>query len=194
MMKPFIAFLAAGMAIMSCEKDFSPLASYPEQAVALNIDNIFYYHGYSVNQDSDSVWAVAESFGYEKVIGDTLIQNKRYFILNYNVFRRADKDKLYCFENNHEITLLNYNVQMGDTVDFYNSRVIVEDIGKRQVFNRSQTVISVSNKKLNSNTLITGEYTTQFGLLAYSKGYKKSSDGSTLLGAIINGISFGKVR
>ena len=193
-MKYFIPFFLFGIILISCEKDFSPLGLFPEQSVALKTGNIFYYHEYSSGQLADSVWVVSEWFLYDNVIGDTLILNRKYFILNHSTLRRADKDRFYGFENSKEVTLLNYDIQIGDTVDFYNSRVIVEDIGKKQVFNRHQTVVSVSSKKLNSDTLITGTYTKQFGLLSYSKGYGKISHGSTLSGSIINGIQFGVIH
>ena len=192
--KNFVIILLWGIALFSCEKDFSPLASYPKQAVALNEGNIFYYHGHNAIHDSDSLWTLAEWFGYDEVMRDSIINNNRYFILNYNILRRADKNKLYDFENGREVTLLDFNVQIGDTVDFYSSKVIVDDMGKRQVFNLNQTVISVSSKKLNSDTRITGMYTRQFGLLTSSRSNGQFSEGSVLLGAVINGIEFGKVH
>lgn len=194
MMKSFIIFSLLGIIALSCEKDFSPLTLYPEQAVALNIGDIFYYHGHSVVHGSDSIWALAEWFGYDKVMGDTIVHDNRYFVLNHNILRRANKNKLYGFENGREVTLLDYDVQIGDTVDFFHSKVIVDDIRKKQVFNLNQTVISVSSERSFSDTLITGRYTRRFGLLTLSKSNGQFSEGSVLLGATINGIQFGKVR
>jgi hypothetical protein len=194
MKKYLIPFLLTGIVFLFCEKDLSPISPNPGKSVALNVGNLFYYSEYSSSQISDTAWAVSDWFRYDNIIGDTLILNKRYFILNHSTLRRADENKLYGFENNNEVTLLDFDVQIGDTVDFYNSRAIVEDIGKRQIFNRNQTIISVSSGQLYSDTLITGAYAAQFGLLAYSIAHGKNSDGSTLLGAVINGIQFGKIH
>lgn len=194
LVKNFIIILLWGITLFSCEKDFSPLAQHTKQAVALNEGNIFYYHGHNAIHDSDSLWTLAEWFGYDEVMRDSIINNNRHIVLNYNILSRADKNKLYDFENGREVTLLDFNVQIGDTVDFYNSKVIVEDISKKPALNLNQTVISVSSKKLNSDTLITGMYTRQFGLLTSSRSNGQFSEGCVLLGAVINGIEFGKVH
>lgn len=41
MMKFSIPFLIVLVTVISGEKDFGPLSSYPEQTVALNIGNVF---------------------------------------------------------------------------------------------------------------------------------------------------------
>ncbi len=172
---------------ISCE--LNPFASSIETVVALSKGNVFYYNEYSLSEV-----VLADWYSYNEVIGDTVIQNKRYFVLNNNIFERADEYRVYTFRSDLEIVKLNYNIQIGDTVEFNNYRVIVENIEKKRVFNETQTVISVSSKKLNFQSIITGTYATKFGLLTFTQKIDNHTDGSTLVGVIIDGIQYGVIH
>ena len=175
--------------LVTCEKNkipFQPNTSEP--VVSLSKGNIFCYHFYN-----RSDFVLHDWLGNDEVTGDTIINNINYSILNKERMERADNTKLYSYINGNEIIKLEYDISKGDIIPFLSKSVNVDSITQENVFSKNQIVIYVSNKELDSDTLVFGKYTPIFGILSYSEKYNNFTNGYNLSGALINENKYGQI-
>lgn len=179
--------------VLSCEnkKAVSPIDTndtnpYKYAIVSLQKSNLYYFSYYSIGTAVVYDWS-----GYEEITGDTILNEVTYSVINNIRMERADREKVYIYDNGRETIKLDFNIKLGDITKFFDNDVIVYSIQVEKVFWETREVIYVSNKYLNPDTLISGKYTSFVGVLEYSEEIKNYKYGYYLNGAAVEGRVYG---
>lgn len=177
-----LVFLFPLLLLSACGNLFESEPPDPGPVVSLDPGTEYYYR-HTENSDT--------SFIHLKIVGDTLIQGKSYAIFDNGVYKRTEDGVVYLRKDNEEIIEMNFRVAIGDSVRFLGEELLVTNVERKEMFGFQQSVISVSNSMMAQDTIISGIYSTLYGIVSHTRSASGITIGDTLLGAIVSGKSYG---
>ena len=99
--------------------------------ISLFIGNKSLYYCSSVYGDSSAV--LVDWFSQTEIIGDTILSGQRYFNFDNEEFLRLEGNRVFTYSENGDIIKYNFEVEIGDTVDFQGNTLIVSDVSQKPI-------------------------------------------------------------
>ena len=186
----FSLLIVTFLFLLSCERNFNSVDLNDRRIISLSIGNKYLYHQYSLA--GDSVAVVVDWYSHKEIIADTIIFGRRYFNFNNEELLRLEGKKVLAFSKNGDIVKYDFEVEIGDTVDFQGDNLIVSEVSKEPILGDIQKVFRLTNVDFKPDTVISVSYSTKFGLNSISRRYSNSSSGKHLVGAIISSQKYGR--
>ena len=172
--------------LWSCERNFTSVDLNERRIISLSIGNKYLYHVYSL---ADIVFS--DLYSHQEIIADTIIFGRRYFNFNNEEFLRIEGNKVLVFSKNGDIVKYDFEVEIGDTVDFQGDNLIVSEVSEEPILGDIQKVFRLTNVDFKPDTVISVSYSTKFGLISINRTHSNSSSGKRLVGAIISSQKYG---
>jgi len=191
-MNRVIYFLFFLLFFWGCKKDFCPL---PMDILSFDVGDIYKYQKIT---ETDNI-LIREQTIYIEVTGETTINNKKYYIINDNSYRRFEDNILYILDpfDDTDRILFDFNVFEGDYVYFHLMNGIVNSIDRVEIFSEIQRkfiIVHEGKYVENNETSIykyQWEFTTKFGFsgFIYENGGNRYT--TVLVAAKINNKIYG---
>jgi hypothetical protein len=134
---------------------------------------------------------LTDSFHKEFVTNDSTIANTRYFVLTTGEVLSSSDDTVYSYHDGSQSIYYRFDVAIGQSVQFLGYVLPVTSVEFDSVFGQLQKQIMVSNESLSPDTVVSGIYATEFGLIVFSKKYGTHESRQVLMGARIDNVDFG---